>query len=300
MDSQNISILIEALPYIRKFRDELFVIKLGGGLLKDKEQLELIAGDITLLHMVGIRVVLVHGGGPQANAMSEELGFKPRMVGGRRVTDEATLEVAKMIFAGKLNTDFKSALTKHGSKAVGLSGVDGGLVQAHRRPVTRVVEDGQEQDVDFGHVGDIDSVNPKLLMRLVEDGFIPVICSLAADSEGNILNVNADTIAAELAIASGAQKLILLSGIDGVYQKAPNQDKVYSKLSIEDVKGLMADGTATTGMKPKLLACCRALENGVSMAHVINGKTRHSLLIEILSDSGIGTMIVKDREEGQE
>jgi acetylglutamate kinase len=297
MSLPKVSMLIEALPYIRKFRDKLFVVKLGGGLLKEKELLEQIAGDLTLLHMVGIRLVLVHGGGPQANALSEELGFKPRMVGGRRVTDEATLEVAKMIFSGKLNTDFKSALAKHGSRAVGLSGVDAGLVKAHRRPVATILEDGEEQEVDFGHVGDIDSVDPAILKNLVENGFIPVVSSLAGDGQGNVLNVNADTIAAELAIACHAEKLILLSGVDGVYKKAPGEDQIYSQLTLKEVHALMADGTVMTGMKPKLLACCRAVTNDVREAHVINGKSAHSLLIEILTDSGIGTMILREAIE---
>jgi acetylglutamate kinase len=297
MDSSNVAMLIEALPYIREFRDKLFVVKLGGGLLKKKDHLEKIAGDLTLLHMVGIRLVLVHGGGPQANALSEELGFKPKMVAGRRVTDEATLEVAKMIFAGKLNTDFKSALTKHGCKAVGISGIDAGLIKAHKRPVTTVVEDGQSQEVDFGHVGDIDSVDPSIIKNLVENGFVPVVASLAGDGQGNVLNVNADTIAAELAIASDAEKLILLSGIDGVYKKAPNNDQVFSRLTVKQVGTLMTDGTVSAGMKPKLSACVRAVQNTVKEAHIINGLTPHSLLMEILTDRGIGTMIVESEGE---
>ena len=177
---------------------------------------------------------------------------------------------------------------------MGLSGVDAGLVKAHRRPVATILEDGEEQEVDFGHVGDIDSVDPAILKNLVENGFIPVVSSLAGDGQGNVLNVNADTIAAELAIACDAEKLILLSGVDGVYKKAPDEDQIYSQLTLKEVHGLMADGTVRTGMKPKLLACCRAVTHDVGEAHVINGKSSHSLLIEILTDSGIGTMILRE------
>src|SRR5437867_6117910 len=168
----DVSILLQALPYIRQFRDKLFVVKFGGELLQDREHLEAIAGDLTLVSMVGIRLVVVHGGGPQANELSEKMGFQPELVHGRRVTNEDALEVAKMVFNGKINTEVISALHKHGGRGVGLSGIDGGLVRAHKRPITTVVENGAKREVDFGYVGDVDSVDPTLAQHLVQKGFI--------------------------------------------------------------------------------------------------------------------------------
>lgn len=290
---QDVSILVQALPYIRAFRHKLFVVKFGGELLRDREHLEAIASDLTLIHMVGIRVVVVHGGGPQANELSESLGFSPQLVGGRRVTDEAALEVAKMVFAGKINTEILSALHKHGGRGVGLTGVDAGLVQAHKRPITTVVENGATQQVDWGFVGDIDAIDPTVLIHLVEKGFIPVVSSLAADADGTILNVNADTIAAELAISLQAEKLISMTTVAGVYKDFATKAELWSSLTPEQALQLIKDGTAGKGMKPKLEACARAVERGVREAHVINGLTRHSLLMEVFTNKGIGTMIAR-------
>lgn len=291
---QDVSILVQALPYIRQFRNKTFIVKFGGELLKDRAHTEAIASDITLVHMVGIRVVVVHGGGPQANELSETLGFAPQLVGGRRVTDEAALEVAKMVFAGKLNTEVLSALHKHGGRGVGLTGVDGGMIQAHRRPVTTVVENGATQQVDFGFVGDVDRVDPALLLHLVEKGFVPVVSSLAADADGTILNVNADTIAAEIAIALQAEKLIVMTTVPGVYRDFQTRAEVWSELAVAQARELIRDGTAGKGMKPKLEACARAVEGGVREAHIINGLTPHSLLAEIFTSSGVGTMLARD------
>ena len=295
----DVSILIQALPYIRVFRDKVFVVKFGGELLRDHEHLDAIAGDLTLVHMVGARLIVVHGGGPQANELSESLGFRPQLVGGRRVTDEAALEVAKMVFAGKINTEVISALHKHGGRGVGLSGIDGGIVRAHRRPVTTVIENGQSQQVDFGFVGDIDGVDPTLLLNLVDKGFIPVVSSLAADADGTILNVNADTIAAELAAGMRAEKLIVMTTVPGVYRDFAAKDQIISTLSPDEARRLIKDGGAGGGMKPKLEACIRAVEHGVRQAHIINGLTRHSLLMEVFTETGVGTMVTAAGVEHQ-
>ncbi|GIW71129.1 MAG: acetylglutamate kinase [Planctomycetota bacterium] len=292
----DVSILIQALPYIRAFRDRLFVIKVGGELLRDAERLDAIAGDLTLIHMVGVRLVVVHGGGPQANELSESLGFAPQLVGGRRVTDERALEVAKMVFAGKINTELLSALGKHGGRAVGLSGIDAGLIRARRRPRTTVVEDGRPHEIDFGYVGDIEAIAPELLLQLVDKGFIPVVASLAADASGTILNINADTIASELAIALAAEKLIMLTSVPGVYRDYATRRELLSVLTVSEAQRLIDDGTAGKGMAPKLAACARAVGGGVGKAHIINGLTRHSLLMEIFTQKGIGTMVVADAE----
>jgi len=292
---QDVSLLIQALPYIREFRDKLFVVKFGGELLRDREHLDAIAGDLTLLSMVGIRLIVIHGGGPQANELSESLGFRPELVGGRRVTDEAALEVAKMVFAGKINTEVISALQMHGGRAVGLTGFDAGLVRAHRRPRTTVVENGEKREIDFGFVGDIDAIDPRVLVHLVERGFIPVVSSLAADDKGTILNINADTIAAEIAVSMAAEKLFVMTTVPGVYRDFSKQDEIFSELTAAEARQLIADGVAGKGMAPKLNACAGAAERGVRETHIINGLTRHSLLLETFTKRGVGTMVFKSR-----
>lgn len=289
----DVSILIQALPYIREFRDKLFVVKFGGELVRDREHLDAIAGDLTLLHLVGIRLVVVHGGGPQANELSELLGFKPQIVQGRRVTDEKALEVAKMVFAGKINVEILSALRKHGGRGVGVSGVDSGIIRARKRPVTQVVDEGgAAREVDFGYVGDIESVDTGLLETLVSKDYIPVVASLAADDDGTILNVNADTIAAEIAKKVGAEKLIMMTTVPGVYKDFSTKDEIHSVLTAAEARALVKNGTAGKGMSPKLEACARVVEGGVREAHIINGLTRHSLLMEVFTRRGIGTMVV--------
>ena len=288
----DVSILIQAMPYIREFRDKLFVVKFGGEITREREHLDAIAGDLTLLSLVGIRIIAVHGGGPQANELSELLGFKPTMVQGRRVTDEKALEVAKMVFAGKINVEILSSLRKHGGRGVGLSGVDAGLIKARKRPITTVIDKaGASTEVDFGHVGDIESVDTELLLTLVNRGFVPVVSSLAADDDGNILNINADTIASEIAIKANAEKLISMTTVAGVYKDLATKDEVISVLTAAEARGLMKDGTVGEGMLPKMEACARAVEGGVREAHIINGLTRHSLLMEVFTKKGIGTMV---------
>ena len=294
---QDVTILLQALPYIRAFRDKLFVVKFGGELLKDREHLDAIAGDLTLLSMVGIKLVVVHGGGPQATELSESLGIKPELVGGRRVTNEAVLEVAKMVYAGKINTEVISALQKHGGRALGLTGIDAGLVKAHRRPITTVVENGEEREVDFGFVGDIDDIDEKVLNDLVERHFIPVVSSLAADAQGEILNINADTVAAEIAGHMLAEKLIVMTTVPGVYKDFNRKDEIFSVLTVAEARARIADGTAGKGMSPKLAACAMAAERGVRETHIINGLARHSLLLETFTKTGIGTMVVKSHAQ---
>lgn len=197
-----------------------------------------------------------------------------------------------MVFRGKLNTELLAALSKHGALPVGLSGVDGGLVRARKRPVTTVVEDGQSQEIDFGFVGDIESIDARIIRRLVEDGFLPVVSSLAADKDGTVLNVNADTIAAELAIAAKATKLIALSAVPGVLRK--DGLDVIARLACRDIDGLVTDGTIRGGMIPKVASCRRAVEGGVSSAHIVDGRTPHALLQEVFTDTGIGTMMTAE------
>ena len=244
--------------------------------------------------MVGIRLVVVHGGGPQANELSENLGFRPQLVHGRRITDEAALEVAKMVFAGKINTEVISALHKHGGRGVGLSGIDGGLVRAHRRPVTTVIDKGTPREIDFGYVGDVDGIDPTVVLHLVAKGFIPVVSPLGADEQGTILNINADTIAAELAASVNAEKLIVMTNVPGVYRDFATRKELISTLRPAEVRRMIETGAAGDGMGPKLEACVRAVEHGVHEAHVIDGLTKHSLLMEIFTNTGVGTMIAPE------
>lgn len=291
----NVSVLRQALPYIKRYRDATFVVKLGGELAVKRETLLSICEDITLLSLVGIRPVVVHGGGPQANALSEKLGWKPEIVEGRRVTGEKDLDIAKMVFAGKINVEILSALQHCGAKAVGLSGVDAGILKTKKREVTRIKDPatGQERAVDFGFVGDVTGVDPALLVDLIEKRYIPVISSLGAGEDGAVLNVNADTVGGEIARALKAAKYISLTNVDGVL--GPDK-KLISTLTVEQAELDMARGVITGGMVPKIRACLLAVQGGVHRAHILNGLAPQVLLAEVFTAKGAGTMII-DRME---
>ncbi len=287
-----------ALRYVRAYRDQVFVVKLGGDVLKDPEVLDQVAAQIALLSSLSIRLVVVHGGGPQATALSRRLGEEPTIVAGRRVTDESALEVAKMVYAGTLNTDLVSALREHRVQAVGLTGVDADLITAHRRPrVSLVDDDGRTREVDFGHVGDIDRVDPRILVTLGESRFVPVVASLAGDDEGNVYNVNADTVAESLAVAVRAQKLIFLTGAPGVLRDRNDPSTLVTFADPDDLAGLMASGALAGGMRPKVEACIRAATGGVERTHIIDGRAPDALLLEVFTGSGCGTMIVGRKEK---
>lgn len=289
---QNVSLLLEALPFIRTYKGKTFVLKLGGEVIQDQEHLFQIASDIALLNKVGIRIMIVHGGGPQANELSERLGIKPVFVAGRRVTDEAQLEVTKMVFAGTINTEILVALRRAGASAVGLSGVDANLVFATRRPVKKVKdpESGQESEVDFGHVGDIQSVNVALLRILLDHEYVPVLSSLGADEDGHIFNINADTVAAELAVGLAADKLLVMTNVPGVMRSMETKELIQSLTTVE-ARAMMTTGAVTKGMLPKLTAAVRAVELGVRQATILSGLVPHSLLEETFTDRGSGTLI---------
>jgi acetylglutamate kinase len=287
-----------ALRYVRAYRDQVFVVKLGGDVLKDAEVLDQVAAQIALLSSLSIRLVVVHGGGPQASALSRRLGQEPLMVAGRRVTDDAALEVAKMVYAGALSTDLVAALREHRVQAVGLSGVDADLITAHRRPPVAVVDDaGETRQVDFGHVGDVDRVDPRIITTLVESRFVPVVASLAGDDEGNVYNVNADTVAESLAVALRAQKLIFLTGAPGVLRDRNDPSTLVTFADPDDLAGLMASGALAGGMRPKVEACIRAATGGVERTHIIDGRAPDALLLEVFTGSGCGTMIVGRKEK---
>ena len=295
VDSQlRLDLLREALPYIQRFKGKTFVVKFSGKVTEDHERLISLAEELALLHQVGIRICVVHGGGKQLTELAEKMGVEQTIIEGRRVTDDETLEMAKMIFAGKINTDILAALRHRGIHAVGLSGVDGNIVHAERRPPKRVVdrETGESAQVDFGHVGDIIEIDVRLLAMLLDHDYLPVISSLGADAEGKVFNINADTVASEIAIQLKAEKLVLLSDVDGIYLKAGESDTKLSRLSADEAEKLINSGAATGGMIPKLQNIIELLRRGVKSAHLINGTSRNTLLAEVFTDEGTGTMIV--------
>ena len=294
IDSQlRLDLLREALPYIQRFQGKTFVVKFSGKVTEDHVRLMSLAEELALLHQVGIRVCVVHGGGKQLTQLAEKLGVEQTIIEGRRVTDDDTLEMAKMIFAGKINTDILAALRHRGVHAVGLSGIDGNIVHAERRPPRQVVDraTGESARVDFGHVGDILQIDARLLTVLLDHGYLPVISSLGADAEGKVFNINADTIASEIAVQLQAEKLVLLSDVDGIYLRAGEPETKLSRLTAAEAEELVKSGTATGGMIPKLQSIIDLLSRGVRSAHIIDGNSRNTLLAEVFTDQGTGTMI---------
>jgi acetylglutamate kinase len=296
--SQGIAGLKGALRYVRAYRDNVFVVKLGGDVLADLDALDRTSAQVGLLSSLGIRIVVVHGGGPQATALSRQLGKEPVIVAGRRVTDDTALDVAKMVYAGTLNVNLLAALRAHGVQGVGLSGVDADLLTARRRPPVTVVDDaGQSRTVDYGHVGDIERVDPHVLTTLLNARLVPVVASLAGDADGDVYNVNADTVAESLAVALSAQKLIFLTGAPGVLRDKADPSSLVTFADPDDLAGLMATGAIAGGMRPKVEACIRAATGGVERTHIIDGRQPDSLLSEVFTGAGCGTMIVGRKEK---
>jgi acetylglutamate kinase len=287
-----------ALRYVRAYRDQVFVVKLGGEVLSEPAVCDQVAAQLALLSSLSIRLVVVHGGGPQATALSRRLGQEPTLVAGRRITDDSALEVAKMVYAGQLNVDLLAALREHKVQAVGLSGIDADLLTAHRRPPIAVVDDdGRTLQVDYGHVGDIDRVDPRVLVTLMDARFVPVVASLAGDEDGGVYNVNADTVAESLAVALRAQKLIFLTGAPGVLRDRNDPATLVTFADPDDLAGLMASGALAGGMRPKVEACVRAATSGVERTHIIDGRAPDALLLEVFTGAGCGTMIVARKEK---
>lgn len=296
--ASNLQSLRTAIPYIRAYKGRTFVIKLGGELCRPGPALRNLSEQIALLHQLGIRIVVVHGGGPQASELSRRLGHEPRIVAGRRVTDADTLEVAKMAFAGTINTDVVAALCAAGAPAVGLSGVDGGMIQVRRRPVSEVFDPQTQrvQVVDFGFVGDVTAVDVRPARAMLEADYLPVVCCLAADAGGQVYNVNADTVAAHLAVETGAAKYFLLTQVDGVLRDVSDASTMLSYMDVAELDELVASGAVGGGMLPKLAACKDVLQRGVPRVHIVNGIKPDTLLAEVFTNEGCGTLIVALRE----
>lgn len=295
MHQEKLDLLREALPYIQRFQGKTFVVKFSGKVTEDKENLASLAEELALLHEVGIRVCVIHGGGKQLSELAQKLGVVQTVIGGRRVTDDETLDLAKMIFRGKINTEILAQFRRRGIHAVGLSGIDGGVITAVKRPPRDVLnkETGETKIVDFGHVGDVVNVDVSLINNLLDSNYLPIISSLGADDDGRIFNINADTIAAEIAVSLGAEKLILLTDVNGIYLDEKDQDTKISRLTVADAKKMIDDGQATGGMIPKLENLISLLNRGVASAHIISGKNRNAVLAEVFTDEGTGTMIVQ-------
>ncbi|MBK8811726.1 MAG: acetylglutamate kinase [Acidobacteria bacterium] len=296
MFQKRLDLLREALPYIQRFKGTTFVVKFSGKVTENRENLESLAEELALLHQVGIRVCVIHGGGKQLTELAAKLGVAQTVIQGRRVTDDDTLELAKMIFAGKINTDILSALRFRGTNAVGLSGVDGNIVHAEKRPPKEILDKqtGLTTTVDFGNVGDVLEINTHLLKLLLDHDYLPVVSSLGADSEGRVFNINADTIAAEIAVQLGAEKLVLLSDVDGIFLDPKDPSTKISRVTVSEARSMIDSGTATGGMIPKLQSLIKLVESGVKSAHIISGSERNALLSEVFTDEGTGTMIVAD------
>ena len=275
-------VLIEALPFIREFWGQTIVVKYGGNAMTDPALADSFAADIVLLHSVGIRVVVVHGGGPQIGDLLDRLGMKSEFKDGLRVTDADTLDVARMVLVGKVNRDIVAAITTHGALAVGLSGEDGGLIEASRR------------DPDLGFVGDVANVNPAIVESLLAQNLIPVVSTIGADLSGQSYNINADTVAGALAGALGAAKVIYLTDIAGLLRDVSDQSSLIAQTTPSEIATFIAEGVLSGGMIPKVDACLDAINAGVPAAHMLDGRVPHVVLLELFTKAGVGTMITSE------
>lgn len=280
-DATRVRVLSEALPYIQEFAGRTVVIKYGGAAMKDSSLKDKVMRDIVFLSCVGLRPVVVHGGGPEINSWLDKLGIEPQFKNGLRVTDAPTMEVVEMVLVGKVNKEIVTLINQAGGLAVGLCGKDGNLIKA--RP------EGQE---GIGFVGEVSAVNINVLDSLLKSGYIPVVSSVAADETGQAYNINADTVAGELAAALGAEKLILLTDTAGILRDYKDPSTLIAKMDIQEARSLISSGVVGGGMIPKVNCCVRSLAQGVRATHIVDGRVPHALLLEILSDAGIGSMIV--------
>jgi acetylglutamate kinase len=275
------AVLVEALPYIRRFFGTTVVVKYGGNAMTEPSLAARFAEDVVLLHAVGLRPVVVHGGGPQIGALMARLGMEPEFRDGRRVTDAETLDVARMVLVGKVNRDIVSSINRHGALAIGLSGEDANLITA------------DVLDPSLGFVGEVTGVNREIIDRLLAQHFIPVISTIGTGEAGQALNINADTVAGAVAAEIGAEKIVYLSDVPGLLRRLDDPASLIDHATVAELQELMADGTVAGGMIPKIEACLTALSGGVRSAHLLDGRVPHVLLLELFTDAGIGTMITE-------
>ncbi len=283
-------VLIDALPYIKNFNGKTFVIKYGGAAQTKDGLKESFAKDVVMLNYIGIRTVIVHGGGPKVSATMEKMGKKPQFVNGQRVTDQETMDIVEMVLGGLINKEIVSLINRHGGKAIGLSGKDGGLIKARKRTIKKATpETGVDEIVDLGLVGEVTSIAPDVIDSLEKSGFIPVISPIGVGPQGETLNINADFVAAAIASALKAEKLILLTDVPGLLD---GEGAIMSTLHKDRIAELIRDGTISGGMLPKVHACLSALLAGVGKTHIVDGRVPHCLLLEIFTKEGLGTEIL--------
>ncbi len=285
--------LRSAAPYIRMFKGKVFVVKAGGGVFGDPEATRGLIEQIAILHYFGVRVVFVHGGGPQLTEITEALGVPTRMVQGRRITDQKSIDATSMVLNGLVNTRILAMCRDLDIDAVGISGVDAGLVRAHRRPPVKLT-DGSGETVDYGFVGDIDSIDPTVIRKLLDNGLMPVISPLSADDQGTLLNINADTVAAAIGGALSAEKLILCTGAPGILERVDDPSSVISYTDLRGLKKMREDGSIVDGMLPKAKAIEDAIRGGVRRVHVISYQAPEGILTEVFTNEGTGTLVVAD------
>ena len=279
-NSQRAKILVEALPYIEKYYNKIVVIKYGGNAMIDQQLKKSVMKDIVLLSTVGIKVVLIHGGGPEVTGLLNQVGKESEFVNGLRVTDKETVDYVQMVLAGKVNKSLVNIIGSYGGKAVGLSGIDGQMIKAVM------------QDEALGYVGEVTEVNPQIILDTLEKGYIPVISTVGCDEEGNVYNINADTAAAEIAGALQSQVLISMTDISGVLRDVNDPDSLISLITLDDIEKLKAEGVISGGMIPKVDCCAHALRCGAKTVFIIDGRMEHSIIMEMLTDEGLGTMFV--------
>ena len=289
MNANVADILIEALPYIRRFYGMTIVIKYGGHAMVDKQLKEDFARDVTLMKFIGLNPVVVHGGGPQINSVLERMGIRPKFVRGMRLTDEPTMDVVEMVLGGKVNKSIVTQINQQGGRAVGLSGKDGGLILATKLHIVHQENENTPPEIiDPGLVGQVENINPSIINTLTQQGFIPIIAPVGAGACGETYNINADLVASRIAMALSAGRLIFLTDVDGVLD---GSGELISSIAAQDIHKMVAAKTVSGGMIPKIECALEALNNGVEKVHIINGKKRHALLLELFTDKGIGTEV---------
>lgn len=282
----NASILLKALPYIQRFYGKILVIKIGGALVEEKKVRNKTLKDLVLLNFLGMKPVVVHGGGSKVSKRMKKKGKEPKFIEGLRVTDEETIEIIHRLLGGKINKEIVLGLKKEGGLALGITGIDGNLIQAKK------IKSKKE---DLGFVGEIEKINPKIIKYLINESYIPVIASIGADEKGLSLNLNADTVAAELASSLKAEKLILITDVPGVLSDTGDDSSTIPTLKLGEAQNLIENGVVTEGMIPKIKACLKGIENGVNYAHIINGEIPHAILLELLTERETGTVIEGDK-----
>lgn len=286
-------VLVEALPYIRAFADKTLVIKYGGQAMVNDELKKSVIIDIILLKYIGLNPILVHGGGAEVTRLMEKVGKEAEFVNGLRVTDKETIELVEMVLVGKINKEIVGLINQYGGKAVGLSGKDSNLIIAQKRPPESMIVEGEERIVDLGYVGDIVQINPEVINILSAQGYIPVISTLGVNLNGESLNINADHVAGEMAAALGAEKLMILTDVEGIFEDPKDTSSLIATLPRAQAMEMISRGKISQGMIPKVEACLKALEHEVRRTHIVDGRMPHSLLLEIFTDHGIGTMVIE-------